>query len=107
LRKPEDPAVWKRQRDKRFGAPSLCGQRLHRAVHKNRAELGKLQTERKIQQQAAAPPEPKPIAVNDTQSPADPNGFVHANGIPAVESPDESRMDQSNIMPRLIPQRER
>ena len=57
----------------KFGLLSLYEQRIHRAVHKNRAQLRQMQDERGNAKQTMCMP------VNDLQPNSVPNGFVRAN----------------------------
>jgi hypothetical protein len=67
----------------KFGLLSLYEQRIHRAVHKNRAELRQMQAERRQvshrDQQATAAPGPIPVAEFETKTA--PNGFDRANEV--------------------------
>jgi hypothetical protein len=88
----------------KFGLLTIYEQRIHRAVHKNRAELRLMQAERRqarqtcLQQtsleqiapeQAQAEKEPQvnsapgPIPINSLRTRTAPNGFVFANNISA------------------------
>jgi hypothetical protein len=76
----------------KFGLLTIYEQRIHRAVHKNRAELGLMQKERREiaaetpqseKQQPTAPAMP-PIPINALRPQTTPNGFVRANDISAA-----------------------
>jgi len=64
----------------KFGLLSLYEQRINRAVHKNMAELRRMQAERQETRVATAP---WPIPVSDLQTKTAPNGFVYANDLSA------------------------
>lgn len=60
----------------KFGLLSLYEQRIHRAVHKSRAELRQLQQERRLVERTLAS---APVPVAESQVKSAENGFAYAN----------------------------